>query len=467
MAIDLPQNTRNALANQTTPISARDSATGDVVPNVGDTINAAIRVNVVAGGGGGGGNVNLTGINGVAPSVGNGTTDAGTLRVTVSSDSTGQVKLAAGVAVIGSLAANQSVNVAQVAGTATSVNNGTTNAGTQRVTIASDSTGQVKLAAGANAIGTVGVTSVVPLTGSANLGKQFGGLVNAGDVGVFALAVDVGTGNYTYFAITNGALATTPTYGGSPASVNNGTTDATTQRVTISNDSTGQVKLAAGVAVIGSLAANQSVNVAQVAGTATSVNNGTVDAGTQRVTLASNSTGQVTLAAGAATIGALTANQSVNVAQINGVTATMGNGVSGTGVQRVTIASDSTGQVTLASGSLVTITPGTTGGWSKVKYAAQTTTVQTVKGSAGTLGGYYVYNPNSTVAYVQIFDNSGAITLGTTVPDIILGIPALSAANLELANGVNMANAIKLACTTTATGLTAPGTGLDLTVFYK
>ncbi len=42
---------------------------------------------------------------------------------------------------------------------------------------------------------------------------------------------------------------------------------------------------------------------------------------------------------------ALPANQSVNISQMNGVTTTMGNGVSGTGVQRVTIASDSTGTV--------------------------------------------------------------------------------------------------------------------------
>ena len=52
---------------------------------------------------------------------------------------------------------------------------------------------------------------------------------------------------------------------------------------------------------------------------------------------------------GSNVIGALTANQSVNVAQINGVAPSMGNGVSGTGVQRVTLASDSTGQVAIAS----------------------------------------------------------------------------------------------------------------------
>jgi hypothetical protein len=46
-----------------------------------------------------------------------------------------------------------------------------------------------------------------------------------------------------------------------------------------------------------------------------------------------------------------TTTQPVNVAQINGVTTTMGNGVSGTGVQRVTVASDSTGVVGLAAGT--------------------------------------------------------------------------------------------------------------------
>ena len=41
----------------------------------------------------------------------------------------------------------------------------------------------------------------------------------------------------------------------------------------------------------------------------------------------------------------LTAQQPINTAQMNGTTVSMGNGVSGTGVQRVTIASDSTGTV--------------------------------------------------------------------------------------------------------------------------
>ena len=117
----------------------------------------------------------------------------------------------------------------------------------------------------------------------------------------------------------------------------------------------------------------------------------------------------------------------------------------------------------------VVIVPGTTTEWSKIKYAAQTTTVQTVKGTAGLLGGYYCYNPNSSVAYLQIFDVASAttVTLGTTVPDLTLGIPATSGANVSLGNGVSMVLGIKLACTTTATGSTAPASGLDLNVFYK
>lgn len=52
------------------------------------------------------------------------------------------------------------VNIQQLNGTNISVNNGTTDAGTQRVTLSSDSTGQVKLAVGSNLVGTVSVNSI-------------------------------------------------------------------------------------------------------------------------------------------------------------------------------------------------------------------------------------------------------------------------------------------------------------------
>lgn len=61
------------------------------------------------------------------------------------------------------------------------------------------------------------------------------------------------------------------------------------------------------------------------------------------------------------TLPALPANQSVNVAQINGVTPLMGNGVTGTGSQRVTIASDNTAfTVNAAQSGTWTVQPGNT-----------------------------------------------------------------------------------------------------------
>jgi len=79
---------------------------------------------------------------------------------------------------------------------------------------------------------------------------------------------------------------------------------------------------------------------------------GTLTVGSHAVTNAGTFATQATLQANSGVdIGKLTANQSVNVAQMNGVTTTMGNGASGTGVQRVTVASDSTGQIKLAAGT--------------------------------------------------------------------------------------------------------------------
>jgi hypothetical protein len=134
--------------------------------------------------------------------------------------------------------------------------------------------------------------------------------------------------------------------------------------------------------------------------------------------------------------------------------------------------SDNSGSLTVdapvGTPVFATITPSTTGGWSKITALAQTTTKKAVKASAGTLGGYYAWNPNASAAYIQVFDlASGSVTLGSTAPDLVFCIPPTSAANLEIANGVNMANAITLACTTTATGSTAPTTGLDITALFK
>lgn len=187
------------------------------------------------------------------------------------------------------------------------------------------------------------------------------------------------------------------------------------------------------------------------------------------------------------------ANASTNIAQINGVTPLMGNGTTGTGSLRVTISSDNTafsvnaiqsGTYTVAQGTPaaagnawpVTLVPQTGNGWSKFSTpknnsnTALTNTVVAVKSSAaGELGGYIVYNPNASVAYIQVFDvaTAGGVTLGTTRPDMVIPVPASSGANLEFANGVNFANGIQIAATTTDSGSTALGSGLTVTMVYK
>lgn len=114
-----------------------------------------------------------------------------------------------------------------------------------------------------------------------------------------------------------------------------------------------------------------------------------------------------------------------------------------------------------------TLTPSTTGGWSPYKASALTNSAVTVKASAGNLGGYHCLNAAAAITYIQIFDTSGAVTLGTTTPVLSFGLPASGAGNLEFSNGVNFANAIKVAATTTAGGSTAPATAMDCNFLYK
>jgi len=115
-------------------------------------------------------------------------------------------------------------------------------------------------------------------------------------------------------------------------------------------DASGNIILGTGTNTIGALTANQSVNVAQINGVTPLMGNGVTGTGSQRVTIASDNT------AFSVNIGTFPDNEPFNVAQMNGVAVTMGNGVDGTGVQRITLASDSTGNIATIGTS---VTPGT------------------------------------------------------------------------------------------------------------
>lgn len=99
--------------------------------------------------------------------------------------------------------------------------------------------------------------------------------------------------------------------------------------------------------------------------------------------------------------------------------------------------------------------------------AALSTTVSTVKGTAGTTQFINCYNPNAAVAFVQVFDVASAtsVTLGTTTPKMSIGFPPSTAVTMPL--GVAMLKGIKIAATTTPTGSTAPGAALSCTVGFN
>lgn len=88
---------------------------------------------------------------------------------------------------------------------------------------------------------------------------------------------------------------------------------------------------------VGTFPDNEPFNVAQINGVAPLMGNGVTGTGSQRVTIASDNT------AFTVNVGTFPDNEPINAAQWGGVAVLAGNGVSGTGAPRVSIASDSTG----------------------------------------------------------------------------------------------------------------------------
>jgi hypothetical protein len=129
------------------------------------------------------------------------------------------------------------------------------------------------------------------------------------------------------------------------------------------------------------------------------------------------------------------------------------------------------------SGAKVTGDASTAGGTSTYAAAGGTgnallsTTVTAVKASAGNLYGVSFDNSAGTQkVYVQFFDvAAGSVTLGTTVPKFSLVVPAGGYRDNDFGpeEKVTFATAISVAATTTATGLTAPTTGLGANFYFK
>jgi len=90
--------------------------------------------------------------------------------------------------------------------------------------------------------------------------------------------------------------------------------------------------------------------------------------------------------------------------------------------------------------------------------------VQSIFTTQGMFGGYYLDNTaNAATTYYQFFYKaSTAVSLGTTVADFVIPVPAGLGANLPVAISCP---ALSFAVTTTYNGSTAPGSPIDCTFF--
>lgn len=209
--------------------------------------------------------------------------------------------------------------------------------------------------------------------------------------------------------------------------------------------------------------ANASTNIAQVAGATVATGHG-VAASALRVELPTDGTGVVGLNGGSNVIGSLTANQSVNAAQVNGNATDTNSGNKSAGTLRVVIATDqptNTNALNVQQSTtpwLVTNTPAVSGGLTigRVISAASTNATST-KGSAGQVCGLQASNTNAAARYLKLYNKASAPTVGSDTPVMTLLIPPNSS-GIVMNNDLCIAFATGIAFALT-TGVTDADTG--------
>lgn len=364
------------------------------------------------------------------------------------------------VTTLPALPANQSVNVAQINGVTPLMGNGVSGTGVQRVTIASDSTGTVAVTQPTgtnlhvvcdsgcssssgfadNGAFTFGTTAINPIGGVLDDTSTNAATENSAAVARItaqkALHMNLRNVSGTEVGTSGAPLRVDPT--GSTTQPISGTVTA--------NAGTGNFSVQ-GAAASGASKAGNPLQMGGVFNTTppTVTSGQAVEAqftarGEQHTILrdaAGNLRGANVNASNQLSVsldGSTATNISTNTAQMNGVTVSMGNGVSGTGVQRVTLASDSTGQVALAAGSNtignVGALPVTSGGTSVCYLTSGASNNATnCKNAAGQLYGYDLINTTTTIYYLRIYNLSASPTCSSATGFVrTIPIPPASAA---------------------------------------
>lgn len=354
--------------------------------------------------------------------VAGGGVEAGALRVTVASDSTGllsvddngasltvdgTVSLGAGVANIGD------VDVLTVPAPLSTTGGGT-EATALRVTVANDSTGVLSVDDNGGALtvdGTVAVSSVggtvdTELPAAVALGDNAGN-PTAPAVGAFGMVWDGATWDRAPGNSTDGTL------------VNLGANNDVTV--------TGTVSLGAGTANVGD------VDVLTVPAPLSTTGGGT-EATALRVTVASDSTGVLSV-------------------DDNGSSLTVDNG--GTFAVQATQAGTWTvqpGNTANTTAWLVSERPATSGGQTIFRrISTADTNAASVKGSAGQVYGVYMSNINASPRYVKLYNKATAPTVGTDTPVMTLLVPGNTAGaggTFGMPSGIAFGTGIGVAITT-------------------
>jgi hypothetical protein len=97
----------------------------------------------------------------------------------------------------------------------------------------------------------------------------------------------------------------------------------------------------------------------------------------------------------------------------------------------------------------VTPVPLTSGGLTIFRSLDLDESEEEVKGSAGQVFGYFVYNAAAVVQYLKFYNATAAnVTVGTTTPVITIPVPAEGGANVEFSMGIPFDTAISVAVTT-------------------
>ena len=149
------------------------------------------------------------------------------------------------------------------------------------------------------------------------------------------------------------------------------------------------------------------------------------------------------------------ANSAVNVAQINGVTVLMGNGASGTGAQRVTIANDSTGILAGVTGAAAVahdavgtgVKPLLAGGYASAAAPSD------VSADGDAVRAWHLRNGAAAVVLTAAGNlmtaGAGAVAAGTPRVTLASDDPAVTA----LANPTSVARLLSAAASTNATNV--------------